>query len=128
MNFPEYPPDAILTPEEVSAALRLDRRTIVRLASEPGGRRFGRRWRFRWGSVMEVFYANANQGERECLACQGDNQRGGGGQQDFPSGAPEGAGMDGGSAMGNQEKRGNFKRPKVEGKDDFGLRAALGVE
>ena len=36
MNFPEYPPDAILTPEEVSAALRLDRRTIVRLASELG--------------------------------------------------------------------------------------------
>ena len=63
MTFPEYPPDAILSLTQMAEALHLDRKTVVRLASVLGGRRFGRRWRFRWGSAMEVFNANANQGQ-----------------------------------------------------------------
>lgn len=74
MDYPEYPPDAILSLTQTCEALHLDRKTVVRLASVLGGRRLGRRWRFRWGSVMEVFNANANQIQRECLAGQSPNQ------------------------------------------------------
>lgn len=49
--------DDILTLTEVAAALRLDPRTVRRVASELGGRRCGSRWRFRWGTVMEWFDA-----------------------------------------------------------------------
>ena len=53
--------DDILTLAEVSAALRLDPRTVRRVASRIGGRRIGNRWRFRWGTVMEFFDAYARQ-------------------------------------------------------------------
>ncbi len=127
MTYPEYPPDAILSLKQMAEALHLDRKTVVRLASVLGGRRFGRRWRFRWGSAMEVFNANANQGQGQCLACQGSNQWSGGGQQDFSTRAQERPGMDAGQTMGNRKKKGNSQSPKQQDGDAYGLRSALGL-
>lgn len=127
MTIPEYPPDAILTLTEISKALHLDRKTVVRLASELGGRRFGRRWRFRWGSVMEVFNANANQSQGECLAGQSSNQWPGGGQQDISARAQERHGVDAGPAMGNRKKKGNPAGAGKQESDAYGLRSALGL-
>ena len=56
--MPVYAPDAILTLDEVSDALRLDPRTVKRVAEELGGKRIGRRWRFQWGRVLEYFHAD----------------------------------------------------------------------
>ena len=125
--YPEYPPDAILSLNQMAAALHLDRKTVVRLASMLGGRRFGRRWRFRWGSAMEVFNANANQGQGECLAGQSDNQWAGGGQQDFSSWAQERPRVDAGAPVGDRKKKGNSRSSKSQDGDAYGLRAALGL-
>ncbi len=127
MSYPEYPPDAILSLTQISRALNLDRKTVVRLASDLGGRRFGRRWRFRWGSVMEVFNANANQIQRQCLAGQSDNQRPGGGQQDISARAQEGPGMDTSPKVGAQKKGRNSQCPEARAGDSYGLRSALGL-
>ena len=54
-----YHYDNFLTIQELSKALRLDRRTIEGVAYDLGGRRFGNRWRFHWGTVVEYF-RNAN--------------------------------------------------------------------
>lgn len=127
MSYPEYPADAILTLTQISKALRLDRKTVVRLASVLGGRRFGRRWRFRWGSVMEVFNANANQSQGQCLAGQSPNQWQGGGQQDISARAQKRPGVDAGPAMGNRKKKGNPAGAEQQESDAYGLRAALGL-
>ena len=127
MTFPEYPPDAILSLTQMAEALHLDRKTVVRLASVLGGRRFGRRWRFRWGSAMEVFNANANQGPGQCLAGQGSNQWPGGGQQDFSARAQERPGVDAGQTMGNRKKKGNSSGSNSQDGDAYGLRSALGL-
>ena len=127
VNYPEYPPDAILTLNQMTEALHLDRKTVVRLASMLGGRRFGRCWRFRWGSAMEVFNANANQGQGECVAGQSDNQRGGGGQQDISAGQEKRPGVDGSAKVGNQKKNRNSQRAKTQDSDPYGLGAALGL-
>ena len=44
MKVPDHAHDDILTLTEISQMLRLDRKTVVRIASEMGGMRFGRRW------------------------------------------------------------------------------------
>ena len=57
-----------LTIQELSKALRLDRRTIEEVAYDLGGRRFGNRWRFHWGTVVEYFRnANTETGQRKLL-------------------------------------------------------------
>ena len=48
-----HAPDSILTLAEVAQALRLDPRTVKRVAGELGGKRIGNRWRFQWGRVLE---------------------------------------------------------------------------
>ena len=52
--MPVWEADDVLSLDEVATALRLDRRTVRRVAFQLGGKRFGRRWRFRWGTVMEL--------------------------------------------------------------------------
>ena len=65
--------DDLLTLTEVSAALRLDPRTVRRVASRIGGKRIGRCWRFRWGTVMEYFsdaYLEKRPGQRLAGQCR----------------------------------------------------------
>ncbi|MDE7065390.1 MAG: hypothetical protein K2O70_07980, partial [Desulfovibrionaceae bacterium] len=102
-----YLPDAILTLSEVCAALRLDPRTVKRIACHLGGRRTGRRWRFRWGTVMEFFNAYETQESGRLLARAGGRQRKTDGQQGVPSGPREGAGVDRRQKLGGATKKGN---------------------
>ena len=118
--------DDILTLAEVSAALRLDPRTVRRVASRIGGRRIGNRWRFRWGTVMEFFDAYANQSERQRLAGKSNRQRQGGGQQTVSAGPEKGAGMARGTTVGGVTERGIPARSCREN-DPHGLRAARGL-
>ena len=60
--------NSILSISELSKALRLDRRTIEEIAYGLGGRRFGNRWRFHWGTVVEYFRnADTETGQRKLL-------------------------------------------------------------
>lgn len=64
----QYHYDDFLTIQELSKALRLDRRTIEEVAYDLGGRRFGNRWRFHWGTVVEYFRnADTETGQRKLL-------------------------------------------------------------
>lgn len=126
MKFSAYTPDSILSLKQLAKALRVDPRAITRIASQLGGRRFGRSWRFRWGTVMEYFNAYETQKQRWQLAGEGSDQRPAGGQQTF-SGRPEKRPrMDGGKEMGSGAEGGTFKKHDEAG-DAFGLRIALGL-
>lgn len=51
----DYNTEDIVTLKEVAKKLRLDPRAVKRVAFAMGGKRFGNRWRFKWGSVLEYF-------------------------------------------------------------------------
>ena len=128
MSDNTYLPDTFLNLVEVSAALRLDPRSVRRIAYELGGKRVGRCWRFRWGTVMEYFNdANIKKGSWKRLAGQGDNRWGSGGNQVLPCGQIERPGMAGRKEMGDTEEKRNFGKIRPTGSDAHGLRAALGL-
>lgn len=56
--------DDILDVAQLAKELNLDQRTIKRVASQLGGRRFGNRWRFKWATVLEYF-SNADSEKRQ---------------------------------------------------------------
>ena len=103
--MPVWEADDVLSLDEVATALRLDRRTVRRVAFQLGGKRFGRRWRFRWGTVMEFFNAHETQEPGELLAGACRHRRPAGGQQGFPSGPQQRPGVDGGQDMGGRAKK-----------------------
>ena len=101
----------------MAQALRLDQRIVSHIALELGGRRIGRRWRFRWGTVME-FFNNANFEKRSrnaWLARVIIN-----GQildtQVFPSRSEKRAGMDGRAEMGSGKEKVASDHQKKEGR------------
>ena len=96
-----YDPDAILTLQEVAAALRLDARTLsreVRLAM--GGKTFGRCWRFLWANVQEYMHANTQTGQGRTMDGPCTSQQWTTGVQDVPGRAQGRPGVAGGKAMG----------------------------
>ena len=124
----DYLPDDILTLREVARALRVDPRTVRRIAFALGGKRFGCSWRFRWGTVMEYFKnANTEKRPRRYLAgsCadQGQDCR----LESFSSRQAERARMDRGQKLGNPAKKGNSGRFGGKAEDAHGLGAILGV-
>lgn len=128
MDNNSYLPDSILTLTEVSQALRLDQRIVSRIASQLGGKRVGRYWRFRWGTVMEYFSdANIEERSGKRLAGQSDNKRRNSGQQVFSGGSEKRAGMDGRETMGDSKEKRNSGKNQPEYPDAYGLRAALGL-
>lgn len=123
-----YLPDSILTLPEVAQALRLDQRIVSHIALELGGRRIGRRWRFRWGTVMEFFNnANFEKRSRECVAGESDNKWTNLGHQVFPSRSEKRAGMDGRAEMGSGKEKGIASGHRKKEEDAFGLRDILGL-
>ena len=66
-------PDDILSLAELAKVLQLDPRTVKRVATQLGGKCFGTRWRFRWGTVMRYFN-NANDPERPRKPVDGQDQ------------------------------------------------------
>lgn len=127
-RIPQYVPDSILTLAEISRALRLDQRTVSRIASVLGGKRIGRCLRFRWGTVMEAFSdANFEERSRECLVGQSHHQRSNGGHQVFPSGSQKRPRVDGGEKLGGKQKKGTSGSGGGQKEDAYGLRAALGL-
>ena len=128
MDNNSYLPDSILTLSEVSQALRLDQRIVSRIALQLGGKRVGRYWRFRWGTVMEYF-SDANIEERSWkrLAGQSDHKRRNSGQLVLSGRSEKGARMDGRKEMGDSKKKGNSGKNQPGQTDTFGLRAALGL-
>lgn len=126
VHYPTYPPDAILSLVEIAQALHLDRKTVSRLAYSIGGRRFGRRWRFRWGTVMESFNADKTETEGQLLACESGDQWSASGQQAFSGWPNKRAGMGRGEKLGGATEKG-IARANGKTEDSFGLRAALGV-
>ncbi len=68
--------DDFLSLRQVSKKLGLDPRTVKRVAYDLGGRRFGNRWRFNWGTVMEYFKnAKFESGQRKPMVGKGSNRR-----------------------------------------------------
>lgn len=100
MNYAE---NSILTLKELAEELRLDPRTVKRVASELGGRRIGNRWRFRWGTVMETFNnAHVTQRQRQRLVGQGNGERQAGSLQDVPARQERRSRMEGRKTMGGR--------------------------
>lgn len=120
--------DDILYLKEVAKALRLDPRTVKRIACELGGKHIGRCWRFRWGTVMEYFSnAYVEKRPKQCLVGQSRSEWEGSEQQILPSRAQKGSRVDGGKTMGDRSKK---RIPPGTGKkedDPHGLRASLGL-
>ena len=124
----DYLPDDILTLREVARALRVDPRTVRRIAFTLGGKRFGCSWRFRWGTVMEYFKnANTEKRPRRYLACACPDQWQGGGFEGFSSRQAERARMGSSPKLGNPAKKGNSGRFGGKAEDAHGLGAILGV-
>lgn len=122
-----HAPDDILTLSELAAELRLDRRTIVRVASLIGGRQFGNRWRFRWGAVMEAFNdADTSQRQRQRLVGQGGDQWQADCLPDVSARQERRSGMEGRKGMGGGKNTGS-KTGDGSAADPYGLRAALGL-
>ena len=88
-----YAADDVLNLAQLAKALDLDPRTVKPLACELGGKRFGRIWKFRWGTVMESFNAHDTKRSGQCVDGQGQHQRLAGGEPDVYR-SQEGAGMD----------------------------------
>lgn len=124
----DYLPDDILTLREVARALRVDPRTVRRIAFTLGGKRFGCSWRFRWGTVMEYFKnANTEKRPRRYLACACPDQWQDSRFEGFSSRQAERARMESRPKLGNSAKRRNFGRYGEEAEDTHGLGAILGV-
>lgn len=130
----EYVPEEFLTLAEVAEKLRLDPRTVRRVASILGGKRIGNRWRFKWGTVMEYFSnADFETGQRQSLDGAGGDGRQAGGLQDVPArkkARPELAGSQRvGGRTAKTGRGGSTPGPSGESRTDdpYGLRAALGL-
>jgi hypothetical protein len=120
-----YADDDILTLKELAAALRLDPKTVNRVGYKLGGKRFGNRWRFRWGSAMEYFSnADIEDGQKNpCLDGKGGNGRETDRLQDVSIWEKTRPGMAGGKRMG-----GTTKNKSARGaQDPYGLRAAYAM-
>ena len=129
-----YSPEDILTLEELATKLRLDPRTVKRVASALGGKRFGNRWRFKWGTVMEYFNnANFETKQRQQVDGEGGYGRQAGGLQDVPARQEARPGVAGSKRMGGraaQAGRGGATATTAGGSetpDPYGLREALGL-
>lgn len=148
-------PDDILDLKTLAKALDLDPRTVKGVAVELGGKCFGNRWRFRWGTVMEIFnHADFTTGQRQSMVGAADSERPIPGRKILSGRAETGSGMDGRESVGGKHKTGYRKVDGTgndacashassgastgtaipgrsgtgnEAKDPFGLRAALGV-
>ena len=123
--------DSILTLQEVALALRLDLRTVRKVGCELGGKRFGNRWRFKWGTVLEYFdNAYFETEQRQSLDGTGDTGWQAGRLQNVPRREEIRPGMAGRQGMGGRTAR---KSNDGEGRgatsptDPFGLRKALGL-
>lgn len=128
MTVFQYLPDSILTLDEVAQALRIDQRCLRRLAYALGGKRVGRCWRFRWGTVMEYFSdANFEERSRQFMAGESYNKWRNDGHQIFSARSEKRARMDGGSPMGDRQKKRANRKHDQKDEDSFGLRAALGL-
>jgi len=123
-----YEPDDILNLREVADYLRLDPRTVLQIASRLGGRRTGRRWRFRFGDVTEFFHAYITQDQRQCVVGEGCRGRQTGCLPTVPARQKRRPGMEGRETMGGGSAK-NRTDAKGDGADSdpFGLRKALGL-
>ncbi|SBW10813.1 DNA-binding domain protein (modular protein) [uncultured delta proteobacterium] len=123
-NNMEYAPEEILTLSQVAEKLRLDPRTVKRVAFALGGRRIGNRWRFKWGAVLEYFNnADFETEQRKSLDGAGGDRRQAGRLQDVPARKERRPGMAGCKRMG-----GNGTEEGVGGHNDpNGLRKAYGL-
>ena len=63
-----YSPDDFLTLKQLARVLKLDPRTVKRVAFQLGGRRMGQCWRFNWGAVLEFFHADIETRQGRPLA------------------------------------------------------------
>ena len=117
-------PDSFLNLKEVSEALGLDRRSVLQITNELGGRRVGRRWVFHWATVVR-YWNNANTAEEdgECVASASIRGRKADSQQDFSERKKGRARMEGSQSMGRTAKGGI----PCGGEDPFGLRSSLGL-
>lgn len=128
INQFSFLPDTILTIKEVSKILQLDPRTVSQIAYALGGRRVGRSWRFRWGTLMEFFNdANFEKGSWECLVSQSKHLWRNCRNEVLSAGQEKRPGMAGRKEMGDTEEKRNFGKIRPTGSDAYGLRAALGV-
>ena len=119
-------PDDFLTLDELANALRLDPRTVKRVGYALGGKRFGNRWRFKWGTVMEYFNnANFETKQRQQVDGEGGYGRQAGGLQDVPARPERRARMEGRKRLGGRNSEGVQNERSEE--DPFGLRKALGL-
>lgn len=70
--------DDILTLKEVAERLKLDVRSVGLVAYDLGGKRIGKSWRFKWGTVLKFFDVNF-EGQGQPM----DGPRGGAWQADY---------------------------------------------
>ena len=127
-------PDDFLTLDELANALRLDPRTVKRVAYALGGKRFGNRWRFKWGSVMEYFSnANFETEKRQSLDGEGGYRRQAGGLQDVSARQETRPGVAGRKRVGGGTAQAGRSGPTAHADgaaaspDPYGLRTALGL-
>ena len=114
-------PNEILDLKKLSKRLDLDRRTVGHIAYELGGRRFGNRWRFRWGSVLESFNnAYIETGQKKLLDGASVLGRQADCVQDVSARKEGRPGMEGRKAMGG----GTAQNCLGEQDDPYGLREA----
>lgn len=116
--------DTILTLQQVAHRLRLDPRTVKKIAYLLGGRRIGYRWRFRWGTVLEYFSnADVETGQRKLLDGESHRERQAGSLQNVPGREKAWPGMAGRKRMG-----GRAKKARAGGDDDpHGIRTAYSM-
>ena len=99
-------PDTILTLQQVARRLRLDPRTVKKIASLLGGRRIGYRWRFRWGTVLEYFSnAYVETGQRKLLDGESHRERQADSLQNVPGREKACPGMAGRKEWEEEQKR-----------------------
>ena len=123
-NNMEYAPEEILTLSQVAEKLRLDPRTVKRVAFALGGRRIGNRWRFKWGAVLEYFNnADFETEQRQSLDGEGGYRRQAGGLQDVSARQEARPGMAGRKRMGGRTAQIGDGMES----DPYGLRKALGL-
>ena len=117
-------PDTILTLQQVARRLRLDPRTVKKIASLLGGRRIGYRWRFRWGTVLEYFSnAYVETGQRKLLDGESHRERQADSLQNVPGREKTWPGMAGRKRLGGRAKKARTGRDD----DPHGIRTAYGV-
>ena len=123
-----YEPDDILNLSEVADYLRLDPRIVLRVASQLGGRRTGRRWRFRYGDVTEFFHANITQNQRQRVDGESCRGRQAGCLSTVSARKKGRPGMEGRKRMvGGTVKNRVGSKGDGANSDPFGLRNALGL-